>query len=99
MRTIISGLVAAGALLGSLALSGCADVNDPGAAQEAYAVSSANNADDDADENSCPPQKVLMCHTGKQCQKEILVAIAAVPRHLSHGDYLGPCIAPASAHP
>ena len=35
-----------------------------------------------------PPQKVVICHKGHT----INAAPSAVPGHLAHGDYLGPCI-------
>jgi hypothetical protein len=39
-----------------------------------------------------PPRKVVICHKpGTPAQKTMSVPRQAVPGHLGHGDYLGPC--------
>ena len=38
------------------------------------------------------PPLITLCHNPGPTQVTISVSIAAIPAHLAHGDYLGPCI-------
>ena len=54
------------------------------------------NGDDQGDDDHGPgddqyKNKVLLCHKPGPHQHTIRVAPSAVPAHLAHGDYLGPC--------
>ncbi|MDQ3017890.1 MAG: MopE-related protein [Bacteroidota bacterium] len=39
----------------------------------------------------CGPKKVLVCHSSNTGSKTLCIAFNALPAHMAHGDFLGPC--------
>ncbi|RMD83540.1 MAG: hypothetical protein D6815_06305, partial [Candidatus Dadabacteria bacterium] len=55
------------------------------------------DSDDDSDADSDAHRRVTVCHQSARGAQSITVSLSAVPAHLRHGDYEGPCEV-AAAH-
>ena len=73
----------------------CYDYGDDGEDGDGDDDDDDDDGDDDGDEDDDDDEdsnKVAICHcTGNGDCHTIYVAPQAVPAHLAHGDYLGPC--------